>query len=142
MNVQVGAQFFVEAARAVDRRSVAEMVGAWFATEVSLKNSDHLTGDELERVVNAQHALQDSILETPSKSQSDFVAKVRFAIAMTVHDSGCWQHEAVLLASLAYECADLCERDNDGERATAEKAGSFAEYFRLIGMPMPEPTAA
>ncbi len=142
MNIQVGGSAFVEAAKATDTRSIAEMVAAWLATETSLKNTDHLTQAEFDRVMKAQSALEKSILRKPSQTQKDFVAKLRFALAMTVHDAGSWQHETDLLVSLAYECASMCERDNDAERALAEKAGSFEEYFRFIGMPMPERTAA
>ncbi len=142
MNIQVGGRTFVDAAKATDARSIAEMVAAWLATETSLKNEGRLTEAELYRVMNAQFALEKSILRKPSKTQKDFVAKLRFAIAMTVHDAGSWKHETKLLVSLAYECASMCERDNEAESAIAEKAGSFEEYFLLIRMPMPERTTA
>lgn len=142
MNIQVGGRAFVEAAQAVDTRSVAEMVSAWFATETSLKNDDRLTGAELDRVMNAHSALEELILRKPSRTQNDFIAKLRFAMAMTVNAAGYWGHEREILANVAYECAHMCDRDNDGERDIAEKAGSYEEYFRLKGMPMPERTAA
>ncbi len=142
MNVQVGGKTFVEAVRGAIPATVAEMVEAWFATEASLENESSWTSAKLERVLRALCALEDSILRTPSKTQKDFVAKLRLALSITVHKAGYWGHETKLLATVAYECAHMCDRDNEAERDAAEKAGSYEGYLALIGMPMPERTAA
>jgi hypothetical protein len=122
----------------VETRSVLDMVEAWFAAEATFENDSGLTEAEFDEAMKAQSALEDSILRTPSKSQADFVAKIRFAVAMTVHKAGYWRRETDILASVAYECARMCDRDNDAERVAAEKAGSYEGYLAIIGMPMPE----
>ena|SRR5579872_4505131 len=135
----------VELADEPETRSVAQMVDAWFAAEASFKDEARLrnfTDTELEAVFEAHFALEECIVRTPSRTQKDFVAKLRFALATSVHEAGYKGHERVLLAELAYECAHMCDRDNEAERDRAEAAGSYEAYLSLIGMPMPERTTA